>query len=315
MSIANACQRVFTPSDRERGRRYFEQGRVLLHKNRSPVEARVRGSSWYHVKIEFDDFQVAFVSCDCPRHREGHFCEHLWATLLEIDGSAAGEFPSGKQLNLYHWDGLLGNSGIPVPNHVTSSGSRPALPPPGSPSSQSRWRGQLTHVAHYAQPAPEKLGSNLGGAFPSARQPCFVLNVGATLQDGELVVDLYEQVQRKIGDWGKIKPLSVDPNHLPRFQSSEHDQLFQMMVKSCGVQEHESMRFMFQARINQCVVDPWLYDWLLPALCKSGQFRWLLERDLPVEEGVPIYNGKIDKTLFAASLEAVGTASASTPQS
>ena len=30
-----------------------------------------------------------------------------------------------------------------------------------------------------------------------------------------------------------------------------------------------------------------------------------------VEEGVPIYNGKIDKTLFAASLEAVRTASAS----
>ena len=28
-----------------------------------------------------------------------------------------------------------------------------------------------------------------------------------------------------------------------------------------------------------------------------------------VEEGVPIYHGKIDKTLFQASLEAVGTAS------
>ena len=27
-----------------------------------------------------------------------------------------------------------------------------------------------------------------------------------------------------------------------------------------------------------------------------------------VEEGVPIYQGKIDKTLFQASLEAVGTA-------
>jgi hypothetical protein len=26
-----------------------------------------------------------------------------------------------------------------------------------------------------------------------------------------------------------------------------------------------------------------------------------------VEEGVPIYNGKIDKTLFQASLEAVGS--------
>lgn len=33
-----------------------------------------------------------------------------------------------------------------------------------------------------------------------------------------------------------------------------------------------------------------------------------------VEEGVPIYNGKIDKFLFAASLEAVGTASASAVQ-
>jgi hypothetical protein len=29
-----------------------------------------------------------------------------------------------------------------------------------------------------------------------------------------------------------------------------------------------------------------------------------------VAEGVPIYHGKIDKTLFAASLEAVGTTAA-----
>jgi hypothetical protein len=33
-----------------------------------------------------------------------------------------------------------------------------------------------------------------------------------------------------------------------------------------------------------------------------------------VEEGVPIYNGKIDKFLFAASLEAVGTTSGSSSQ-
>jgi hypothetical protein len=33
-----------------------------------------------------------------------------------------------------------------------------------------------------------------------------------------------------------------------------------------------------------------------------------------VEEGVPIYHGKVDKTLFAASLEAVGTATASAAQ-
>ena len=33
-----------------------------------------------------------------------------------------------------------------------------------------------------------------------------------------------------------------------------------------------------------------------------------------IEEGVPIYHGKIDKTLFQASLEAVGTAG-STSQS
>ena len=33
-----------------------------------------------------------------------------------------------------------------------------------------------------------------------------------------------------------------------------------------------------------------------------------------VAEGVPIYHGKIDKTLFAASLEAVGPAAASSSQ-
>jgi hypothetical protein len=33
-----------------------------------------------------------------------------------------------------------------------------------------------------------------------------------------------------------------------------------------------------------------------------------------IEEGIPIYHGKIDKTLFAASLEAVGTAASSSAQ-
>ena len=33
-----------------------------------------------------------------------------------------------------------------------------------------------------------------------------------------------------------------------------------------------------------------------------------------VEEGVPIYHGKIDKTLFAASLEAVRTSASSSAQ-
>ena len=40
-----------------------------------------------------------------------------------------------------------------------------------------------------------------------------------------------------------------------------------------------------------------------------------MERDdvirICVEEGVPIYHGKIDKTLFQASLEAVGSGAAS----
>ena len=32
-----------------------------------------------------------------------------------------------------------------------------------------------------------------------------------------------------------------------------------------------------------------------------------------IEEGVPIYHGKIDKTLFQAALEAVATAAAARP--
>ena len=32
-----------------------------------------------------------------------------------------------------------------------------------------------------------------------------------------------------------------------------------------------------------------------------------------LEEGIPIYHGKIDKTLFQASLEAVGAGAASAP--
>lgn len=66
----------------ERGRAYFEQGRVrALTKKRSGIEGIVEGESPYRVRVWSKNDTLAY-SCTCPQGEEGHFCKHCVALSL-----------------------------------------------------------------------------------------------------------------------------------------------------------------------------------------------------------------------------------------
>ena len=74
----------------ERGLLYVENGRVRkLRAEGSSVEATVRGSSSYRVRLWVEDEEAAY-ECSCPMGASGAFCKHLVAVALV----AAGRTPA-----------------------------------------------------------------------------------------------------------------------------------------------------------------------------------------------------------------------------
>ncbi len=72
----------------ERGRAYFQQGRVEeLARKEGSVQARVRGAETYDVRIWMKDEKLAYA-CSCPQGQDQAFCKHAVAVALAFVGGA-----------------------------------------------------------------------------------------------------------------------------------------------------------------------------------------------------------------------------------
>src|SRR3990172_12631446 len=89
MTLAKRLERQFGPGDRSRGREYFGEGRVhLVRASELGALATVDGSRQYAVLLDWSQLSedgLLFARCDCPRHEEGIWCKHVWATVLALD--------------------------------------------------------------------------------------------------------------------------------------------------------------------------------------------------------------------------------------
>ncbi len=89
---------AFPPHIRQRGDRYFAEGRVsLTHVEPSLVMAVVKGTRPYGVSIEEIAPGEMALSCDCPYAESHGFCKHLYAVILAANGEATGgDFWGGR---------------------------------------------------------------------------------------------------------------------------------------------------------------------------------------------------------------------------
>ena len=84
----------FQPHILERGRAYFDEGRVSdLGYTADGYTALVTGTEEYAVEILMEKDSVEDMICDCPYAEDGNACKHMAAVLFAID---AGELPLKK---------------------------------------------------------------------------------------------------------------------------------------------------------------------------------------------------------------------------
>ena len=78
----NTIRRIADPRSFERGENYHATGRVQsLTEYNGTITAKVRGTSTYTVKLQFDNGELEH-SCTCPMGDEEIFCKHCVAAGL-----------------------------------------------------------------------------------------------------------------------------------------------------------------------------------------------------------------------------------------
>ena len=83
---------------RERGRQYFQTGKVqIVSAGPEVVEAAVSGSEEYRVSLRREEANL-WVFCTCAFFETGEPCKHVWATVLAADErkalrGSAGDLP------------------------------------------------------------------------------------------------------------------------------------------------------------------------------------------------------------------------------
>jgi hypothetical protein len=174
---------------RERGRQYFQTGKVQIASAGSEeVEAVVSGGEEYRVSLRREEANV-WVFCTCAFFEGGEPCKHVWATVLAADEKKA----------------LRGSAGD-LPRTILM---------PGAAQERMRapvqtWRDSLAQLA--ASHAPNLTPSLL----TDGREILFLLDVPDTLKRQQLTVRAMTGRRQEDGSWQAVTPLSLRRDDVPQ---------------------------------------------------------------------------------------------------
>ena len=82
----------FQPHILERGRAYFDEGRVIeLERTEDGYAAIVEGTEDYEVEILLEGDSIEDMLCDCPYAEDGNACKHMAAVLFAVSTAEQSE--------------------------------------------------------------------------------------------------------------------------------------------------------------------------------------------------------------------------------
>src|SRR5436305_1486265 len=173
---------------RERGRQYFQTGKVqIVSAGPEDVEAMVSGGEEYRVSLRREEANV-WVFCSCAFFEGGEPCKHVWATVLAADERKA----------------LRGSAGD-LPRTILMPGAAQERIRP-----VQTWRDSLAQLA--ASPAPHPAPSLL----TDGREILYLLDVPDTLKRQQLTVRAVTGRRQEDGSWQAITPLSLRRDDVPQ---------------------------------------------------------------------------------------------------
>ena len=292
MPFSDCCADAFDRVVRLRGRRCFQEKRVTVTAHQPHrVHARIRGyqDTLHRVILDssYADEGDIVVCCTCPPYETTKPCKHIWATMLAVD-----------RHNLLHRNDIYGRLQVTCAEpdsavfsdpsdresqshkHRTESENRPE---PG-------WRAHLASVGHHTK---KLLGGRPHTSTPiigQQREIWYVLNVGASLEQGHLQIEFFQRSPRDDGRFGKLKSLRVDENNLNEVPSASDRQLLHLLLRNDLDRDSDKYSHSYYSRYHHSTkrtrvrLATEMVDVLLPRLCVCPRFVWVLDSDQPADQ-------------------------------
>jgi superfamily II DNA or RNA helicase/uncharacterized Zn finger protein len=287
MSLTERCRRRFSADEINRGQNYFSSGRVEIDSiYPNMVVAFSEGSSYepYRVVIDWSDIVNNSIDadCECPRRHDGVHCKHIWGTLLAIDDSIIiDRIPRNHIRHIYgieDVDELLDSkSEIDLPTTKSTIATQTQKSNTQAPPSPS-WETQLLSLSRSAGQLASPVSHNT--AMPT--DLAFVLNLSKTLESSGLVIEFWQRKRKRNNEWSKHSKRSLSIRDASRLSEQDGD-LLKLLLRTLNDRYSHAWN-----STSQVTLEPAMYDAVLPLLCVSGHFSWMLDTTIPVEEALPL---------------------------
>jgi len=204
MSILERNNALFSKVIRERGARYYQEGRVdILHADDVTVMAEVRGTEIYEVVADLIGNALC-LSCTCP-YAEQDFCKHIYALMLKIDREdllPLHRHRSRLKLRLVFPDELF---------ETHSEDEEADLPAEHLPENASR-----ASWSEYLDDIRETFSRQEAESHPASKSDQEIIYVIRQSSGyyyanhpGDLVLNISGRTRKKNGSWGQIKSINL----------------------------------------------------------------------------------------------------------
>ena len=278
MSLAKVLESRFRGDIRFRGQAYVASERVeITHVTDERVYGVVHDGQEFQTQLSREESRLAtFCTCAQPGEQEV-LCKHVWATILATDDEGyvsspprSGYFPPFLAIEdpttLDFDDDLLGDLTpgdvfIPPP---TAQRERPQAPQVEKPLTE--WERKLKVISD------ELDEGELSSATTRDREIVYHLDLAASREHGQIVIDVVQRQRRANGAWGKVKPLKLKPGKLEEIEHEDDSRVLALM--GGGVVDRTNWLGQpndFQSAMYRYRLPPDLAREVLPAICATGR--------------------------------------------
>ena len=146
---------------------------------------------------------------------------------------------------------------------LAKQGSR-SLPAPRPPA----WQKQFGALRKAIQSASSSTATPLPLTRRKVRQFLYAINLRETSAKGRVVVELFCQEQLKNGGWGAVKMVRSTKGELLQMADDIDRPLLDLLF---GNESVSGYYYSHYSVAQDCVVNPALYDVVLPRLCATGR--------------------------------------------
>lgn len=276
MSLIKVMEPRFRGDIRFRGAAYVQNERVeITHVTEDRVYGVVHDGDEYQTQLSREEGSLTpFCTCARPGQTEVH-CKHVWATILLTEeqgyvngGIRAGHVPPfiaidenlDVDLDGDIFDDIsIGDVFIPAPKKERAP--KPFERP------LSDWERRLKTIRD------ELNEGELAAATSREREILYQLDIVASREHGQIIVDAAQRQRRASGQWGKLKPLKLKPGKLDEVEREEDRNILSLM--GGGVVDRTNwfqQQSEFQTAVYRYRLPADLAEQVLPLLCATERF-------------------------------------------